>query len=466
MLTAPLTACGDARDTSASIDLKSPQLQEVQQREAAVACQHQQDRSSRLVSGPHRMSETPPPLPKPVKGAGLRDPVYGTCIMRLTDHRKEPPEGFAKSYYSRLQPFNADESRVLIFASNGQWHLYDADTLEHEKELDLGGGSVEPQWHPSHPDVLYLLPNGGGLAMYAYNVALEERVQIADFTSVKSIGGHPGSSSIHDIWSDAARVWTRWEGSPSADARYWAFLVETEDESPLGLITFDLVNKRILGTYDIRGVGRPDHVSMSPKGNFVVASWPKKAAECPLLRSRGSYEKPCGLMVFDRTLDHARGLVRNSSHSDMAIDANGREVIVIANYESGNLEMIDLSSTEITPLWDMYIDGASTALHVSGKSYKKPGWVLVSTYWTKDPRNARPWYQNKLMAVELTRNPRILNIARIVSKVRTYFSEPHAAVNRDFTRILFNANWGTGKDEDVDAYIAYLPEGAIPDAEQ
>ncbi|MBW3568341.1 MAG: hypothetical protein KY410_10375, partial [Proteobacteria bacterium] len=50
-----------------------------------------------------------------------------------------------------------------------------------------------------------------------------------------------------------------------------------------------------------------------------------------------------------------------------------------------------------------------------------------------------------------------------VNRARTYFSEPHATVNRDFTRIVFNANWGSGKDEDVDAYIARLSPGAIPD---
>jgi hypothetical protein len=171
-------------------------------------------------------------------------------------------------------------------------------------------------------------------------------------------------------------------------------------------------------------------------------------------------------MAFNRDLSAARGLVRNSPHSDLAVDRNGREVIVLSNYDSGNVEMIDLASGRITPLWRIYIGGAATAMHISGKSYRRPGWVLVSTYWTKDPRAAKPWYEKKLFAVELKENPRILNIANIVSKARTYFSEPHASVNRDFTRIVFNANWGSGKDEDIDTYMALLPHDAIPSIER
>lgn len=471
ILTAPLLVQAESsggRDSRRNVAPESTASEphDTRERDEVSNCAHHLKPASSLIAGKHRVSILPPRLPLPSKGEGVRDPVYGTCILRLTDHQREPPEGFARNYYSRFQPFNSDETRVLIYARNGHWHLYNPETLEHEKELDLGGGSVEPKWHPSRPEILFLLPNRGGLVMYAYDVALEKRVQVADFTAVHSIAGHPGAKNIQHIWPNAARIWTRWEGSPSMDGRYWAFLVETEEEEPLGLITFDLENNRILGTYDIRHSGKPDHVSMSPKGHFVVASWPKEAADCPRLRPRGNFKKPCGLMAFNRNLSRARGLVRNSSHSDMALDADGREVIVIANYESGYLEMIDLASTEITRLWRIYIDGASTALHVSGRAYNKPGWVLVSTYWTKDPENSRPWYENKLMAVELTDAPRILNIASIVSKVRTYFSEPHATVNRDFSKILFNANWGTGKDEDVDAYMVQLPEDSVPDAKQ
>lgn len=414
-----------------------------------------------LEAGKRRVDVTLPARP-PMKGASYRDASQGVCITRLTDHESEPPVGFAKNIYSRQQAFNADESLILIFARDGHWHLYDARTSEYVRQLDLGGGSVEPQWHPADPDIIYLLPNKGGLSLHAYHVRTDQQKKIADFTELDSIAGFPGVHDIRMLWPDAARIWTRWEGSPSMNARYWAFQVETEDERPLALITFDLAKKSITGSRDIREIGRPDHISMSPKGNYAVASWPEGAADCPLFRSRGTLEKPCGVMAFTRDLKNARGLAAKSPHSDLAIAANGREVIVISNYDSGNLEMIDLATGDVTPLWRMYIDGASTALHVSGKAWRKPGWALVSTYAMKDPKNAKPWYENRLIAVELKKNPRIINVAAIVNDARTYFSEPHASVNRDFTRIVFNANWGSGKDDDIDTYVARLSPGAIP----
>ncbi|PKM14875.1 MAG: hypothetical protein CVV12_11635, partial [Gammaproteobacteria bacterium HGW-Gammaproteobacteria-2] len=38
-----------------------------------------------------------------------------------------------------------------------------------------------------------------------------------------------------------------------------------------------------------------------------------------------------------------------------------------------------------------------------------------------------------------------------------YWTEPHASVNRDFSRVFFTSNWGSGSDTDVDAYMVRLP---------
>ena len=43
-----------------------------------------------------------------------------------------------------------------------------------------------------------------------------------------------------------------------------------------------------------------------------------------------------------------------------------------------------------------------------------------------------------------------------------YFAEPQATVNRDFTRVLFNSNWGVAASNDVDTYMIQLPPGAFP----
>src|SRR5690606_5201710 len=81
-----------------------------------------------LKTGKHSATADVEELPRPGKGDSYRDPDYGVCVVRVTDHDHEPPTGFARNYYSRFQPFNADESLLLVFARNGEWHLYDSAT--------------------------------------------------------------------------------------------------------------------------------------------------------------------------------------------------------------------------------------------------------------------------------------------------------------------------------------------------
>jgi len=391
-----------------------------------------------LITGYH--DEQPPALPKPAKGERFADVVHKTCVVRVTDHANEPPVDFARNDYSRRQPFNADDSKMLIYSYNGAWHLYDAKTLAYIKQLSGPGGDAEPQWHPSNPDLLYFLPTNGGLVVYELNVLTDQRRVVGNFS-----GRLP--------WASAAHVWTKSEGSPSRDARYWGFLVHEASWNFLGMFTWDLQTDTILGTYSILPItDKPDHVSMSLTGQYIVASWDWD--------SRGT-------VAFSRDFSQSRLLQKKSEHSDLALDANGDDVYVSIDYggitDSGRVFMTNLRTGVRTDLFDTYVAGTTTALHISGKAYQRPGWVLVSTYAPYLPAGTtRQWFHDKVFAVELKANPRILNIAHTHDKSAGYWTEPHAAVNRNFTRVLFNSNWETGSEVDVDVYLVHLPQAAIP----
>src|SRR5512146_1167929 len=160
---------------------------------------------------PLARTPVPPPAkpdpPKPEKGAIYRD-ADDTCAVRVSQHDAEPPPGFARNDYSRRQPFNADDTKLLVYSSGGSWHLYDATSLAYYRKLDGPGGDAEIQWDPVDPNVLYYMPTNGGMYIYNLDIRTNRSTVVADFN-----GKLP--------WPTAARLWTKSEGSPSRDNRYW-----------------------------------------------------------------------------------------------------------------------------------------------------------------------------------------------------------------------------------------------------
>lgn len=392
----------------------------------SVACSGVYSSGVQLVSG--FVTDPIPSLPKPAKGEAFAEPTYNTCVVRVTDHAVEPPSGFARNDYSRRQAFNADSSRLLVYAQDGLWHLYDAETFAHIKALSGPAGDAEPQWHPTDPDRLYYLPTNGGLVVYELNVSTDATEVVGDFA-----GRLP--------WPSAAHLWTKSEGAPSADGRYWAFMAETEDFTSVGIVVWDLATDTIVSTMD--NDERPDHLSMSPSGDYVVVSWVDR------------------VVVFDRELSDPRTIHPVTEHSDIALDDNGDDVYVSVDNQSndGAVFMVNLRTGERTDLFPTYIDGTATAIHFSGRAFREPGWVLMSTY--ADYGGEVQWLHRKITAVQLRADPTIYHLAHTHVVDNGYWTEPHASVNRDFTRILFTSNWEVDSDIDVDAYMIQLPAGAL-----
>ncbi|MGV8943534.1 NEW3 domain-containing protein [Thermomonas sp.] len=378
-----------------------------------------------------KVATTTPNMPRPAKGAAFRDPAFKSCVIRATDHVADGiGSTFVRNDYSRRQAFNADSSLFIAYAYNGSWLLYDANTLARIKTLSGPGGDAEPQWDPLDPKSLYYVPTNGGTTLQKLNVDTNTSSIAANFA-----GKLP--------WTDATRVWTKSEGSPSADGRYWCFMAETDAFNIRGVFTYDLKTQTVVGTRAMSN--RPDHVSMSASGRSCVVS---------------DGDVSGGIVAWDRTFSTSRKLHTIGEHSDLAIGANGDDYFVFADYAgSGDLVMVDVDTGVRTSLLPTYIDGTATAYHVSGKAFNKPGWILLSTY--ANYGGPEKWLHQRVMAVELKANPTIINLAHHHGQYNAYWTEPHATVNRDFTKVLFNSNWGTTSDLDVDAYMVRLPDGLL-----
>lgn len=367
------------------------------------------------------------------KGVAVAEPNYGTCLVRATDHAADGVSGFARNDYSRRQAFNSDNTRYLANALDGAWHLYDVNTRSRVKQLAGLAGDAEPQWFDSNPDKLYYVPTKGiGMKVNELTVSTNTTRVVGDL-----------AARLKAKWPSAYLASTRSEGSPSKDGRYWCLTVEDANWKTLGVVTWDRDTDTILGAMNTNG-DRPDHVSMSPSGNYCVVSG----------------DGPRGTVAYSRDFTTSRKLLHKSEHSDIAIDANGDDVYVSVDYSSnaGDVFMLNLRTGVRTALFSTYVSGSTTALHVSGKGYNKPGWVLVSTY---ADNGSRQWLHRKVYAVQLSASPKIYNLAFTRSIYNEYWTAPVATVNRDFTKVLFNSNWGNGSATDVDTYTIEIPAGAL-----
>lgn len=383
-----------------------------------------------------------PALAEPAARVPFQDPVFGSCLVRVTDRKQDTAAGDGskglKNEYSRVSAFNADESRILIRGTEGTWYLYDAATLAPLGRLPL---EMDPRWDAGNPDLVYFID---GPLLQEYSLSRQDVRTVHDFAP--DFPGIPLSA-----------VWTRYEGSPSADGRYWGLMAQDTASAAVALLVYDQREDRILARRDLRGVvtEAPDSVTISPLGTYVVVQ--DEYCEPGTL---GTFQKPCGLMVYPRNLTSARGLLRIIGHSDLTLDRNNREVLVYQDLDTDMISVLDLASGTITPLFPIDFSHTALGFHFSGRAFRHPGWVVVSTHAGGHPA-AFTWMDDQVFAAELQKGGRVIRLAHTRSVVREgaeqdYWAEPQATTNRDMTRILFTSNWGRSGTDEVDTYLIRL----------
>lgn len=399
-----------------------------------------------------------PPMPslaKPVKSASFTEPTFKTCEYRASDHARDGLRTFARNDYARRQAFNKSNTYYIVYAADGSWHLYDANSQKRIRKLTPMAGDAEPQWSPTDANVLYYLPTNGGTKVLRLDVRTNKSSVAIDF-----------KGKLPSWAKNAAHIWTRSEGSPSKDVRYWGFLVYDANFRLLGHIVWDKTQNKLKGSRQESG-GNYDNVSISPSGRWYVAN--------------GSN----GIWAWSSDFKRKARLAADGGvHSDLGIGKNKHDVFVSVDFESNmgdvyftdldNCPTVSASATTApickrTVMFSMYQDQSWSGFHFSAKSYNKPGWVVMSTYDAASNTGKMPWYKDKVMVVEMKSNPRIYPIAytrRVAvtsgdKGASNYWAEPHASVNLDLTRVIFNSNWGNSRGEDIDAYTIRLPKDAF-----
>lgn len=394
----------------------------------------------------------PHALPEPAPRAPFRDPAFGRCVTRVTDRSADvesgDPSRGIKNEYSRVQAWNADGSLLLLRGLAGSWYVWDASTLRKVRRLP-DAGITDPRWDASAPNLLWAVD---GTRLLRVDVATGEVTTRRDFA-----GDFPGRSLTF--------VWTRWEGSPSADGRTFGLMAEDENYEAVAFLVYDLPSDRVLATRDVSAfpaARAADSVTISPSGRFFLA----QCEPCPE-GTLGTDAGPCGLMAWDGDLRNGRGLVRVIGHGDAAWDAAGREVFVYQDVETDEIAYVDLETGARTALFPIDFSRTPIGLHFSGRSFRRPGWAVVSTH--DATRTSEAWMDDSVFLVELRPGGGVVRLAHTRSLVdpameQDYWAEPHATANHDLSQVLFTTNWGRSGTEEVDTYLVTLPPGWAGDA--
>jgi hypothetical protein len=371
-----------------------------------------------------RWAAQPPP---PMFLLPIKDAAFGTTVRRITDPAQGENTRWIRHYYSKADPFNADEALAVLFGSNGSVLLYDTTDWRPVRTLQIRLSEPEVHWDPRHRNHLYyfdfLKGSEGPRGLYRYDVATDR------------------SELVHSF-DEYASVSAKLEGNPDRQGRFFAMV--GRKGAQMEAFVYDLWNDRIGRRLPVTESDIADWISVSPSGKLVVM----------MGRQRSS--------VFDLQLNRLRDLPKGSfGHGDMCLRADGSEVLVYdgADHQldnNRNINMADLATGAVSKLVRI---GWGTTPHVSCRNLDLPGWALVST---QGPDGKYPNLDFQIFWVRLDGSGEVRRLAYHWSKRGEdgYFAEQHAVPSRNGSKVIFSSNWG-GKSPIAD-YLVELPLQRIP----
>jgi len=381
----------------------------------------------------------------PVCGEQFTDSRFKTIITRVTESPKVRQE------YSRFDPFNADQSMILLhLIDSGDWRVYRTNKMPYEKKGNLVAEvrMEELRWDPEDPNIIWATRDFSIITM---NMKTGKEKVIKNFKKDEKI------SPILENEDDINRITMKDEGESSIDKRFWAFALqgEKDDYSLRYIFTWDRDKDQILGLYklDSEEAELIDWLGMSPNGNWV------------LIASDVGSGKLAGLNMANKELTEFHRLAPSTGHSDVGLDTEGNEVLVMQNSQTDNIDLIpiDLNTKAMTedsgkyqegnpiPIVKLYYNSESSkgfngGVHISCNF---PGYALISTHNEPDVKEQN-WLDRSIVIVKLDRKkPRAFYLAKVYNTTVEYWEETHGTISVDGSKVLWASNWNenVGKEK-------------------
>lgn len=379
---------------------------------------------------------------KPSVYTTYSDPKFGTTVERITDCIAQGYNGIVPQY-SKRQAWNSDESKLLLFSGDGEALLCDGNDYSFIKALS-GVSGEDVFWHSTDPNTLYY--NADSI-LYSYNTTTDIAAELHAFTAY--------------TWAN-----TRGEGNMSLDGRYYAVVGQQYNYISGNVVFKDIVVYDLQANSEISVMPIPqdsisgfDWTSISPLGNYVVVDYADETT--------GRYH---GVEVYDRNMNFIWQKPLGAGHSDLGIDANNDEVLVMDVYNADSnktyIKKFRLSDGQETTLLEV---SELFDLHISLRNQQRHDWCFISTFdytgrLTDDSLSWLP-FEDEVFALKLDGSGDVQRIAHHHSRRYSpstydpdhsnYWAEPHATVDRQGTRIIYGSNWRQNMElmNSVDVYL-------------
>lgn len=376
-----------------------------------------------------------PMIAQPAPGTGALDSVYGTTAYQLSNP--------AMPIYSRVQSWNADESRMLTaIPGSVQLALWDATTTPptYINKITLSDGTFldgvdnDVLWAFTDKNRIYF---GTGASSVAHGLQLRY-VDVSTCTTLNCtltpVVVHTFSCTTDATSSLGAGVaGNKIETGSGAQGgmfdntdTYFSFTcdrVDVNGRHEIDMIRYnrstDTVTTQVKW-YTLCPGGTPSgckayqafnssggpikdggliRMNQHPDQRFITIIWQTNTGICPTLESK--WVRSCGTEVFDASYNYLGGVSSCNTHQDVGFDINGQPIWIGASYKTGGpidgrrWHIVDLTKVSPTALTGTNIAipatynyngspivgvGSQKPWHISMQANGTPGWALLSTF--------------------------------------------------------------------------------------
>jgi len=367
------------------------------------------------------------PLDKPPYLGTVVDPSFGTTIRRISDAGAGET---IRTMYSTVQAWNADETRMILYARPGGRHiLLDGFSYEYIRDLDINPSDVEQIfWDFNKPDILYYMDRNTR-DLIAYNVQTEMKTVIANMLSESGCNDFVSSGNDVQMMSWDSDVFAFRCGNSST----WAYRIST---------------------------GVMQEIAVADVNYTAAMPFP----------SGQRYFHGGNIYNQDGVLQLSLTNSNGGEHSCIGSNTDGDDFYyAIAFSESADggclgeviaYNPLDGSCTTIvgTELGYAY---PQSGTHISALAHKNSegGWLTASMVGYD--QDGQDLLDQELIIAQVSANGS--NVYRIAhhrsdEDQYDYWGEPHPVMSPSGTRVLFNSDWsGSADGFAVDAYVVELP---------